>query len=92
MFGDSKIEILKNASEVGKIGLESLGVAALKDEKKTEKEGGKEKKGENGEKERKEKEEKEEKKKPKCVVVAAIANRWMRCLFYEMKTPLTTAA
>ena len=34
----------------------------------------------------------EEKKKPKCVVVAAIANRWMRCLFHEMKTPLTTAA
>ena len=34
----------------------------------------------------------EEKHKPKCVAAAAIANRWMRCLFHEMKTPLAVAA
>ncbi len=33
-----------------------------------------------------------EKNKPKCVAAAAVANRWMRCLFHEMKTPLAVAA
>ncbi len=30
----------------------------------------------------------EEKHKPKCVAAAAVANRWMRWLFHEMRTPL----
>jgi hypothetical protein len=30
--------------------------------------------------------------KPKCVVIAAIANRWMRGLYHQLKTVQPTAA